>query len=123
MKDCLDTSKLGYIYQEDDVPWLEAKPKPCLRRTVAMNYFGAALAAETSQNTKFPVVLDSSVSVSTMVKRPKKNKNEKEKEEKEKVLVIEAIEFERDLGVKFDVYIYDEDDVAGGPSKTEFIRK
>ncbi|KAK7331904.1 hypothetical protein VNO80_28647 [Phaseolus coccineus] len=119
VKDCLDTRKLGYVYQEVDVPWLEAKPKPRLRRAVAMSFGAdAALAAETSQNTKFPVVLDSSIS--SMVKRPKKNRNKKEKEEEEEVLVIEAIEFERDLGVKFDVYINDEDDVAGGPSKAEF---
>jgi len=119
VKDCLDTTKLGYVYQDVDVPWLEAKPTPRLRRTVAMNFGGgAALAAETSKTTKFPVVLDSSVS--TIVKRPKKSRNEREKEEEEEVLVIEGIEFERELGVKFDVYINDEDDVAGGPSKAEF---
>ena len=56
----------------------------------------------------------------SFVKRPKKGRSEKEKEEEEEVLVIEGIEFERDLGVKFDVYINDEDDVPGGPSKTEF---
>ncbi|QCD76724.1 Polyphenol oxidase [Vigna unguiculata] len=56
---------------------------------------GATLAAETSKKTKFPVVFDSSVS--TMVKRPKKSRNEKEKEEEEEVLVIEGIEFEREL--------------------------
>ena len=69
-----------------DVPWLEAKPTPRLRRAVAMNFGGG----------------------------------EREKEEEEEVLVIEGIEFERELGVKFDVYINDEDDVAGGPSKAEF---
>ncbi|XP_014517171.1 polyphenol oxidase, chloroplastic-like [Vigna radiata var. radiata] len=120
VKDCLDTRKLGYVYQDVDVPWLEAKPTPRLRRAVAMSFGGgAALAAETSKTTKFPVVLDSSVSI--MVKRPKRGRKEKEKEEEEEeVLVIEGIEFERDVGVKFDVYINDEDDVAGGPSKAEF---
>ncbi|QCD76719.1 polyphenol oxidase [Vigna unguiculata] len=75
----------------------------------------AVLAAETSKTTKFPVILDSSVS--TVVKRPKKNKNKREEEE---VLVIEGIEFERGLVVKFDVYIKDKDNVAGGPTKAEF---
>jgi len=54
------------------------------------------------------------------VKRPKKSWKEREKEEEEEVLVIEGIEFERELGVKFDVYINDKDDVVGGPSKAEF---
>ncbi|KAL2969230.1 hypothetical protein AAZX31_15G068700 [Glycine max] len=121
VKDCLDTRKLGYVYQDVDVPWLEAKPTPRFRRVVARSFgAGAALAAETTNKTtnKFPLVLDSSVSA--LVKRPKKGRSEKEKEEEEEVLVIEGIEFERDLGVKFDVYINDEDDVPGGPSKTEF---
>ncbi|CAJ1961614.1 unnamed protein product [Sphenostylis stenocarpa] len=119
VKDCLDTRRLGYVYQDVDVPWLKAKPTSRTRRAVAMSFgAGPALAAETSKTTKFPVVLDSSVS--TIVRRPKKGRNEKEKEEEEEVLVIEGIEFERDLGVKFDVYINDEDDVPGGPSKTEF---
>ena len=96
MKDCLHTTKLGYVYQEVDVPWLEDKPTRHLRRAIAMSFGGGAtLAAETSKKTKFPVVFDSSVS--TMVKRPKKSRNEKEKEEEEEVLVIEGIEFEREL--------------------------
>ncbi|QCD76725.1 polyphenol oxidase [Vigna unguiculata] len=118
VKDCLDTTKLGYVYQDIDVPWLKAKLTPRLQRVVAMSFgSGAALVAESSKTTKFPVVLDSSVS--TMVKRPKKSWKEREKEEEE-VLVIECIEFERELGVKFDVYINDKDDVVGGPSKADF---
>jgi len=34
--------------------------------------------------------------------------------------VIEEIEFDRDVAVKFDVYINDEDDSPSGPDKTEF---
>ncbi|XP_027932992.1 polyphenol oxidase, chloroplastic-like [Vigna unguiculata] len=103
VKDYLNTTKLGYVYQDIDVPWLGAKPIPRLQRAVVMSFgSGATLAAETSKTTKFPMVLDSSVS--TMVKRPKKSWKEREKE-KEEVLVIEGIEFERELGVKFDVYI------------------
>nr|AZY91563.1 polyphenol oxidase 2 [Mucuna pruriens var. pruriens] len=120
VKDCLDTRSLGYVYQDVDVPWLDSKPTPGIRRAVVKSFgAGAALAAETSkESTKWPVVLDSSVSV--VVKRPRKGRNEREKKEEEEVLVIEGIEFERDLGVKFDVYINDEDDVHGGPTKTEF---
>ncbi|KAJ1434766.1 putative domain, di-copper centre [Sesbania bispinosa] len=62
VKDCLDTRKLGYVYQDVDIPWLGSKPTP---------------------------------------KR-------------------EGIEFDRELAVKFDVYINDEDDLVSGPTKTEF---
>ncbi|XP_027338127.1 polyphenol oxidase, chloroplastic-like [Abrus precatorius] len=122
VKDCLDTKKLGYVYQDVDVPWLQTKPTPrrgSLQRVVQKSLgVGAARADETSKETKFPLLLDSTVRV--IVKRPRKGRNEKEKKEEEEVLVIEGIEFERELGVKFDVYINDEDDVPGGPTKTEF---
>ncbi|XP_061375585.1 polyphenol oxidase, chloroplastic-like [Gastrolobium bilobum] len=122
VKDCLDTTKLGYVYQNVDIPWLEAKPSPSkgrVRRAIAKTFgVGAAHAGETSKETKFPVVLDSTVSA--VVKRQRKSRSKKEKDEEEEVLVIEGIEFERDLGVKFDVYINEENDVPGGPTKTEF---
>ncbi|KAK7246552.1 hypothetical protein RIF29_41421 [Crotalaria pallida] len=124
LKDCLDTKKLGYVYQDVDVPWLDAKPTP-RRRSRFMGKIkekigvGAShVAAGTFQETKFPLVLDSSVR--TIVMRPRKSRSKKEKEEEEEVLVIEGIEFQRDLAVSFDVYINDEDDVQGGPTKTEF---
>ncbi|KAK7246550.1 hypothetical protein RIF29_41419 [Crotalaria pallida] len=125
VKDCLDTTKLGYVYQDVDVPWLDAKPTPRRRSRFISKIkekFGvgaAHAAAGTFHETKFPLVLDSSVRI--IVKRPKKSRSKKEKEEEEEVLVIEGIEFERDLSVKFDVYINDEDDdVPAGPTKTEF---
>nr|KYP62953.1 hypothetical protein KK1_017514 [Cajanus cajan] len=123
VKDCLDTTKLGYVYQEVDIPWLKSKPKPrkpkVQKSTLAQTFgVGAAHAAETSRNVKFPLVLDSVVS--TMVKRPKKSRSKKEKEEEEEVLVIEGIEFERNVAVKFDVFINDEDDKLIRPDNTEF---
>ena len=121
VKDCLDLRKLGYGYQDVDIPWLNAKPTPRKSRAqkVAQHFgIGAAQAAETSRNVKFPLVLDSVVS--TVVKRPKKSRSRKEKEEEEEVLVIEGIEFERNKAVKFDVFINDEDDKLVGPKNTEF---
>ncbi|KAI4296684.1 hypothetical protein L6164_036625 [Bauhinia variegata] len=119
VKDCLDTKKLGYVYQDVEIPWLKSKPTPRkggIGQKIAKHLgIGTALAAE---SVKFPLVLDSNVS--TLVKRPKTNRTKNEKEEEEEVLVIEGIEFERDVGIKFDVYINDEDDVPGGPGKTEF---
>ncbi|KAI4299346.1 hypothetical protein L6164_032814 [Bauhinia variegata] len=120
VKDALDTKKLGYVYQDVHIPWLQSRPTPRRgggigRRVARRLGIGAANAAE---GVEFPLVLDSKAS--TLVKRPKANRTKKEKEEEEEVLVIEGIEFERDIGIKFDVYINDEDDVPGGPGKTEF---
>ena len=123
-KDCLDTRKLGYVYQDVDIPWLKSKPTPLRSRAQKVELtplFGgvaAAHAAETSRNVKFPLVLDSVVS--TVVKRPKKSRSKKEKEEKEEILVVEGIEFESSTGVKFDVFINDEDDKLVKPDNTEF---
>ncbi|KAK7246547.1 hypothetical protein RIF29_41416 [Crotalaria pallida] len=124
VKDCLDTTKLGYVYQDVDVPWLYVKPTP-RRRSRFIGKIKEKIgvdvahdAAGTFQENKFPLVLDSSVR--TIVMRPRKTRSKKEKEEEEEVLVIEGIEFQRDLAVSFDVYINDEDDVQGGPTKTEF---
>ncbi|KAK7327922.1 hypothetical protein VNO77_22015 [Canavalia gladiata] len=118
VKDCLDTTKLRYVYQDVDIPWLNSKPTPRKSRTQKFGV-AAAHAAETSRNNaKFPLVLDSVVS--TMVKRPKKSRSKKEKEEEEEVLVIEGIEFDRNVAVKFDVFINDEDDKLIRPDNTEF---
>lgn len=120
VKDCLDTTKLGYVYQDVDIPWLKSKPTPRRSQKLAKNFggVGAANAATSSRNVKFPLVLNSVVS--TVVKRPNKKRSKKEKEEEEEVLVIEGIEFERNIAVKFDVFINDEDDKLIGPENTEF---
>ncbi|XP_054801103.1 polyphenol oxidase, chloroplastic-like [Prosopis cineraria] len=125
IKDCLDTRKLGYVYQDVNIPWLQARPTPSrsrvlrsLKKTLGV---GAAHAANGGGDVKFPLVLETSVS--KVVKREKKGRSRKEKEEEEEVLVIEGIEFERDVAVKFDVYVNDEDEDGGGhcgPRKTEF---
>ncbi|KAM3709941.1 hypothetical protein ACJW31_02G212900 [Castanea mollissima] len=123
VKDCLETTNLGYVYQDVDIPWLQSKPTPRkskLKRVAKFFHLGhkdVALAAETSA-IKFPIVLDSVIS--TVVPRPKKSRSKKEKDDEEEVLVIEGIEFDRDAAVKFDVYINDEDDSPSGPDKTEF---
>ncbi|XP_027932205.1 polyphenol oxidase A1, chloroplastic-like [Vigna unguiculata] len=123
VKDCLDTRKLGYVYQDVDIPWLNSKPSPRKSRArkvaFAENFgVGAAQAAETSRSVKFPLVLDSVVS--TRVKRPNKSRSKKEKEEEEEVLVIEGIEFDRNTPVKFDVFVNDEDDTQIRADNTEF---
>ncbi|KAF3451518.1 hypothetical protein FNV43_RR07613 [Rhamnella rubrinervis] len=68
--------------------------------------------------TDFPLTLDSVVR--TVVARPKKKRSKQEKEEEEEVLVVDGIEFDRGVPVKFDVYVNDEDDSPSGPEKSEF---
>ncbi|KAF2303370.1 hypothetical protein GH714_017514 [Hevea brasiliensis] len=125
VRDCIDYKKLGYVYQEVDIPWLKSKPTP--RRLIkkvakVFHHHGqVAQAAETQNLTpinSFPLVLDKVIS--TMVRRPKKSRSKKEKEEEEEILVINGIEFERDAVVKFDVYVNDEHDSPSGPDKSEF---
>ncbi|KAJ0081628.1 hypothetical protein Patl1_10812 [Pistacia atlantica] len=123
VRDCLDTKKLGYVYQDVEIPWLKSKPTPKkFFKKVAKTFGLVADAAELKTNfvaaTQFPIVLDKTIS--TVVPRPRKSRSKKEKEEEEEVLVIESIEFEKDAAVKFDVFINDEDEVATGPDKTEF---
>ncbi|GMY32824.1 polyphenol oxidase, chloroplastic-like isoform X2 [Fagus crenata] len=94
VKDCLETTKLGYVYQKVDIPWLKTKPTPRKSKTkkVAKLFqlgggVGAAQAAESTGSTTG---------------------------------MIEGIQFQKDQAVKFDVYINDEDDSPSGPDKTEF---
>ncbi|PON64214.1 Polyphenol oxidase [Trema orientale] len=129
VRDCLDTRKLGYVYQDVDIPWLKSRPTP--RKTKATKVatsssgssFGAALAAEERKKpistVDFPITLDKVISL--VVSRPKKKRSRKEKEDEEEVLVIDGIEFDRNFPVKFDVYVNDEDENSpSGPDKSEF---
>ncbi|XP_039688560.1 polyphenol oxidase A1, chloroplastic [Medicago truncatula] len=113
VKDCLDTQKLGYVYQDVDIPWLNAKPTPCkkIQKKVEVaqgNSFGTGKArlSEINENltnsrndVKFPLVLDNTVST---------KRSKKEKEEEEEVSAIKGIEFDTNIRVKFDVFINDE---------------
>ncbi|XP_008224998.1 PREDICTED: polyphenol oxidase, chloroplastic [Prunus mume] len=126
VRDSLESKSLGYVYQEVEIPWLQSKPTP-RRAKLALSKIkkklGVAHAAESSTQIvagrAFPINLETKIS--TVVPRPKqKKRNKKEKEEEEEILVIEGIEFDRDVAVKFDVYVNDVDDLPSGPDKTEF---
>ena len=125
VKDCLETTNLGYVYQDVDIPWLKTKPTPRkskLKKVAKFLHLGhnkdVALAAEIAASVTFPIVLDKVISI--VVPRPIKSRSTKQKEDEEEVLVIEGIEFDRDVALKFDVYINDEDDLPSGPDKSEF---
>ncbi|WJX92155.1 catechol oxidase [Trifolium repens] len=116
--DSVDERKLGYVYTDVDIPWINSKPKPSSR--VKSKDKNKLLAQRPSRKfvDKFPIVLDSVVS--TIVKRPKKSRSSKEKEGEEEILVIDGIEFDNKIQVKFDVIVNDEDDKVIGAENTEF---
>jgi polyphenol oxidase len=118
VKDSVDERKLGYVYQDVDILWKINKPKPSSR--VKSKDKDKLLAQRPSRKfvDKFPIVLDSVVS--TIVKRPKKSRSSKEKEDEEEILVIDGIEFDNKIEVKFDVIVNDEDDKVIGAENTEF---
>ncbi|KAK9267841.1 hypothetical protein L1049_010277 [Liquidambar formosana] len=124
VKDCLDHTNLGYVYQDVDIPWLKSKPTPRKIKSNKVSKKGVANAAEISKkripslNAQFPQTLDKIIV--TVVPRPKRSRSKKEKEEEEEVLLIEGIELERDTFAKFDIYINDEDEPVSRPDKTEF---
>ncbi|GMN50851.1 hypothetical protein TIFTF001_020007 [Ficus carica] len=120
VRDCLDTKRLGYIYEDVPLPWLYKKQKPHKSKYLKMlKSLGVARASDAKRValSDFPVTLTDSM-ITAVVQRPTKGRSKEEKEEEEEVLVIEGIEFDKELAVKFDVYINDED--APGADKSEF---
>ncbi|KAI8001497.1 hypothetical protein LOK49_LG09G01869 [Camellia lanceoleosa] len=122
VKESLDHRKLGYVYQDVEIPWLNTRPSPRISNFFRkiQNKAGIAMATETLDSAAivFPRKLDEVVKV--VVKRPTKSRSKREKEEEEEVVIVEGIEVERDVFVKFDVFINDEDEAVSGPEKTEF---
>nr|AHC98007.1 PPO [Salvia miltiorrhiza] len=120
VRDCLDPRKLGYAYQDVEIPWANSRPTPRVSSVLRkLKKLGRAKAADAqSPREVFPAKLDRVLKV--MVKRPKKKRSKKEKDELEEILVIKGIEVDRDTYVKFDVYINDEDDEITTAENTEF---
>nr|BAM15848.1 hypothetical protein [Portulaca oleracea] len=114
VRDCLDTKKLGYTYQDVDLPWLNSQPTP--KRSRIATLFSKLKPAKATTHppststspVKFPKPLDSTLKID--IQRPKKSRSKKEKKLQEEVLVVE-VELQSDVFVKFDVYVNDEDDV------------
>lgn len=116
IRDCLDNKKLGYTYQDVDLPWLNSSPTP---QRSKLNTTSRISMSPTLSTVKFPRALDSVIR--TDVKRSKKSRGRREKEVEEEILVIE-IELEKDIYVKFDVHVNDEDEVPSKKTRvlTEF---
>lgn len=95
IKDSFDTEKLGYMYEEQDLPWL--------RKSVPSQ----PKAKITEEMVTFPKALDSVIQ--TKVIRPRKSRTKEEKEEKLEVLVINLeLGMSSQQFIKFDVYVNDD---------------
>ncbi|KAH6829060.1 hypothetical protein C2S53_013208 [Perilla frutescens var. hirtella] len=115
LTDCLDHTKLGYTYEDVEIPWLNSRPtlrvSPILRKKP--NVGDASIPKDV-----FPAKLDGVLNV--LMKRTKVNRSEEEKVELEEILVIEEIEVNSDVYGKFDIYINDKDEVVTTAANTEF---
>ncbi|KAK4398234.1 Polyphenol oxidase II, chloroplastic [Sesamum angolense] len=104
--DTLENQKMGFVWQEVDLPWLNNRPTARVKKSKVATTTAAPKATETV----FPVKLDKVVKV--LVDRPKKSRSKKDKEKEEELLVIDGIEVDTAKFVRFEVYINDEDDKA-----------
>ncbi|XP_074272583.1 aureusidin synthase-like [Silene latifolia] len=111
VRDVLDSKKLGYVYQDVELPWLNSRPTP--------SNSNVTLARNMSTMT-FPKKFDSTIR--TQITRPQKSRSRKQKEEEEEVLVIKFELPKMDEFVKFDVYINEKSDNPGRLTRlnTEF---
>ena len=105
VKDCLDTNKLRYGYQDVDMQWMNSKPTP--RKSKLKKFVPVPPATDEP-----PFSLDQ---VSCTLVHRIKNK----RIEQEEVLEINGIQFV-DERLKFDVYINENEPSKSGPGKTEF---
>ncbi|CAL1397923.1 unnamed protein product [Linum trigynum] len=124
VRDCLESRKTGYVYQDVADAWTGSRPRPptkTVSKPVEVGSFTGAAgktaygAAEGQTTSFFPVVLDKRVKVE--VKRSRKSRSKKEKEDEEEVLVVEGIEYDSKKFVKFDVCVgIDDDEVVTAAS-------
>ncbi|VFQ89521.1 unnamed protein product [Cuscuta campestris] len=125
VRDCLDTRDLGYVYQDVEIPWLNSRPTPRASNNRVLRKakkFAADAGTDTpaAADKVFPRRLDKVVRAT--VRRPTRGKHKRnnEEEEEEEILVIEGVEVEKDVYVKFDVLVNEEDEAMATPKHTEF---
>ncbi|KAG9449733.1 hypothetical protein H6P81_009698 [Aristolochia fimbriata] len=129
IRDCLDIEKLNYGYEEVELPWLNARPKPSIPPKLAHHILrlreaeqnALLLPSEASTTPYFGAegrVLDKTIRVK--VGRPKRRRSAKEEEEEEEVLVVYGIYMKKDVYVKFDVLVNAVEESRMGPEHREF---
>ncbi|KAJ6850522.1 polyphenol oxidase, chloroplastic [Iris pallida] len=124
VRDAIDMDRLGYAYEEVDLPWLDARPKPSVAPELARDLLHAK---EKDYNNilrmatnKGPWTLEGTVRV--QVARPHKSTIKAGQEEfEEEVLVVEGISVEKGMHAKFDIYVnLAVDETAASPKLREY---
>ncbi|XP_022854028.1 polyphenol oxidase I, chloroplastic-like [Olea europaea var. sylvestris] len=115
VSDTLSNERMGYVYQQVDIPWLNFRPQARVQRSKVATTSGAPSTADI----KFPLALDKITKI--LVTRPKKSRKQRDKEREEELLVIDGIEVETANFVKFDVFVNDEDDKIDELDKSEYV--
>ncbi|RDX61923.1 hypothetical protein CR513_59800, partial [Mucuna pruriens] len=109
VKDCLDTTRMGYAFQKVDIPWLNSRPKP---KILVPQSSAPRLQPEKSvQPPSF--ILNSKTRI--VVNRPRHSSPDAEE-----VLVIDIDCAGSEGGTKFDVIINDDGDDTIEPFHTQF---
>ncbi|KAA8540490.1 hypothetical protein F0562_024591 [Nyssa sinensis] len=117
IRDCLDHTKLGYVYEDVPIPWLNTPPTPLVSKE-ERKLKKADRVEVASPSVVFPIILDKIVQVT--ITRPEKLRSRKDKEERDETLVIQDIVLDDSMFVKFDVLINNTCDKPVGPGYSEF---
>lgn len=134
VQDSLDIRKLGYAYEDVDIPWLQPKYRPTPRNTTNKAKPHGLGLQDQSSAAKNGFDLDTKISVevprplSLRRKQSAKNvENEShvdgpcsEKAERGEILIVRDIEFPSDQALKFDVYVNDDADTPSDPCQSQF---
>ncbi|CAA7397722.1 unnamed protein product [Spirodela intermedia] len=130
VRDCLDIAKLGYAYQNIDLPWLQARPKPAVSPEIARNILKkkeamdrlltpANLIREAAFFGNQERALESTVRVK--LHRSRRSRSQAEKADEEEALVVYGIRVKGDTYAKFDVFVnLVADEETTGPLAREF---
>lgn len=114
VRDSLDETKLKYMYEEAELPWLNARPKPSIDPKIARNVLRSRINQSKNLKMHGPWALNNSISI--RVDRPKRPR----KEEEEDVLVVDGIAVHSDTNFKFDVFVNAIDGAILSPMSREF---
>ncbi|KAL6011345.1 hypothetical protein ACLOJK_001791 [Asimina triloba] len=127
IRDVLNSGKLGYRYEDTDLPWLRARPRPSIPPRMARHILKTTEKKNGLRSSARLVAgfgsqgqtLDTIVRAKIM--RPKWGRSKKDAEEEEEVLVVYGINVKKDMYAKFDVFINAVNETALGPESREFV--
>ncbi|WJZ83677.1 hypothetical protein VitviT2T_003338 [Vitis vinifera] len=131
-QDVVNITRLRYAYEEVELPWLNARPRPSVPPKIARDILKMRdLDHENNQELPSSPFLSADfgphgrtldTTIRVKVHRPKKHRSKKQKDFKEEeVMVVYGIEVKEDSYVKFDVYVNAVDEtLMVGPEFREF---